>query len=548
MSAHTLTQRFLHKLQSLWHRADNYHEMAVSTVVGQALCLGLGLATIYTVGFIIYNLFFHPLRHFPGPLLMRATRATFCYKLIRGTISFDMLELHDRYGDVVRVAPDELAFADPSAWKVVFGHKSGVGGGGGSITTAAPQTFEKSETFYRPIPGLPRDIITAPGPQHAALRRQLSHGFSDKALREQRPVIVKYVDLFIARLKERALLASASHSPLLARGKDDAVNISLWYNYCSFDIIGDLAFGESFGCLENSNYHPWVRTVFDMVKLGVVFQTANHYWFIRRAIMAILSTEAMHRRRESHREMTMQKVLRRIELGKNGPRSDLVEGLLKKKDEWNMTLDELESNSSILIIAGSETTATVLAGVTYLLLKNPDKMKRLTDEVRDSFASEDEINFTSVNKLPYMLACLDETLRMYPPVPTGLPRVVPEGGATIAGHYVPENSIVAIHQWATYHKESNFRDPFGFHPERWLGDPGYADDRREALQPFHLGPRNCLGRNLAYVEMRTMLARVIWNFDMVLAEDSQDWMEKQMIYVLWAKGPLNVYLKPVERG
>lgn len=66
-------------------------------------------------------------------------------------------------------------------------------------------------------------------------------------------------------------------------------------------------------------------------------------------------------------------------------------------------------------------------------------MKKLTDEVRTTFQSEEEIDLTSVNKLSYMLACLDETLRVYPPVPTGLPRIVPKGGATIAGKFVPED-------------------------------------------------------------------------------------------------------------
>lgn len=104
-----------------------------------------------------------------------------------------------------------------------------------------------------------------------------------------------------------------------------------------------------------------------------------------------------------------------------------------------MSLDELEGNSSILIIAGSETTATLLSGLVYLLLKCPEKMKKLVDEVRSTFQDEGEIDLTSVNKLPYMVACIEEALRMYPPVPTGLPRVVPEGGATISGHFVPEN-------------------------------------------------------------------------------------------------------------
>lgn len=101
-------------------------------------------------------------------------------------------------------------------------------------------------------------------------------------------------------------------------------------------------------------------------------------------------------------------------------------------------MEKLQSNSSILIIGGSETTATLLSGVTYFLLTNPEAMAKLTAEVRGAFKSEDEIDFVSVSTLPYLLACLDEALRMYPPVPTGLPRVVPKGGAKISGNYVPE--------------------------------------------------------------------------------------------------------------
>lgn len=76
--------------------------------------------------------------------------------------------------------------------------------------------------------------------------------------------------------------------------------------------------------------------------------------------------------------------------------------------------------------------------MTFLLLTNPAAMAKLTAEIRGAFKSESDIDFASVSTLPYLLACLDEALRMYPPVPAGLPRVVPKGGASIAGHYVPE--------------------------------------------------------------------------------------------------------------
>jgi cytochrome P450 len=104
-----------------------------------------------------------------------------------------------------------------------------------------------------------------------------------------------------------------------------------------------------------------------------------------------------------------------------------------------MTTDDLISNGHIILLGGSETTATLLAGVTWLLLQNPAALARVTQEVRSAFTTEAEITITSVSTLPYMLACLNEALRIYPPVASGLPRRVPKGGAFIGGVFVPEN-------------------------------------------------------------------------------------------------------------
>ncbi|KAK2766542.1 hypothetical protein FQN53_006680, partial [Emmonsiellopsis sp. PD_33] len=89
--------------------------------------------------------------------------------------------------------------------------------------------------------------------------------------------------------------------------------------------------------------------------------------------------------------------------------------------------------------------------------------------------------------------------------------------------------------------------PDTYHPERFLGDVRFATDKREVLQPFHVGPRNCIGRNLAYAEMRLILARLVFNFDLRLAVESTGWMQSQKIFNLWQRGPLKVYLTPVRR-
>jgi cytochrome P450 len=107
------------------------------------------------------------------------------------------------------------------------------------------------------------------------------------------------------------------------------------------------------------------------------------------------------------------------------------------KDGLHLTQSEMESNASTLIIAGSETTATLLSGATYYLLRNPETMTKVVKEVRETFETEEDINFASASRLNYMLAVLNESLRIYPPVPAGIPRVIEDQGAMIAGRWVP---------------------------------------------------------------------------------------------------------------
>ncbi|EON96224.1 putative cytochrome p450 protein [Phaeoacremonium minimum UCRPA7] len=355
----------------------------------------------------------------------------------------------------------------------------------------------KWSMFYRPVEdaGMVTDIVFSEREEHGALRRQLAHGFSEKSMQNQEPLIRKYVDMLIDRLHEKG------------QGGLAPVNMADWYNFTTFDVIGDLAFGESFGCLEDSDYHPWVKAIFELGRVGVFFQAAAHYPMFQKLLMSLIPKSALERR-QHHIDLNKAKLQKRMELGQDRP--DLIEGLLQKKDDWNLDMEKLEANSALLIIGGSETTATLLSGVTYLLLMNQSALDRLTHEVRSAFSNEEDITLVSAGQLPYMLACLEEALRMYPPVPLGLPRVVPKGGATVAGHFVPEKvryslpitnhevlmrkTVVAVHQWAMYHNDKHFRDPFSYHPERFLGDEQFASDNRDAFQPFHTGPRNCIGR------------------------------------------------------
>lgn len=241
--------------------------------------------------------------------------------------------------------------------------------------------------------------------------------------------------------------------------------------------------------------------------------------------------------------------------------------VLKHNGEKGVELNskELSSNAGVMIIAGSETTATLLSGATYLVLKTPEVLQKLKDEVRGKWKKYDDITIEQVNNTPYLVAVLQEALRFFPPVPAGFGRYVEKGGAFVSGWYVPEGTTLAVSQYAVAHSQRNFKDPDMFVPERWMGDLRYADDNRAAVQPFSFGPRNCIGKvgillnesdhyalltslqNLAYAEMRLIFAKIIWTFDIELDAKSKDWMKECKVMTLWDKPELAVHLKEVVR-
>ncbi|KAK3953247.1 cytochrome P450 [Pseudoneurospora amorphoporcata] len=513
--------------------------------------IGAALLVSYIILQAIYNLTLHPLASHPGPFLHRASFFPYLYRQVTGTLPLDMLAFHARYGPVVRISPDQLSFSDPQAWKDIYGHRS----------PGQPE-FPKPYFFYR-AKNLPPSLLSESRENHGTLRRLMAHGFSERSMRAQEGIIGGYVNMLINGLRNASggfggeqgegrngVSEKEKEGVRVARSTGEKegkppvpVNMVSWYNWTTFDVISDLAFGEPFGCLKKAEYDPWVDAIGKGVRFGTVLMAIRTLGLedVLLPIIENLSNKA----RRFHRKRTMDRLERRVNLTKERP--DFMEGLLQKKEEWGMDMERLAANAGLLIIAGSETTATLLSGATYLLLKHPEAMKKLTEEVRSTFKSEEEITLSSVGSLEYMLACLNEAMRVYPPVPIGMPRVVPKGGAKVAGTFVPEGTVVAVWQWATNHNEQHFVEPFEFHPERWMHDPQFANDRLDAVQPFNVGPRNCLGRNLAIAEMRLILAKIVFNFDMQLANHGKDWLD-QRGFIVWDKHPLPVYLTPVERN
>jgi cytochrome P450 len=129
-----------------------------------------------------------------------------------------------------------------------------------------------------------------------------------------------------------------------------------------------------------------------------------------------------------------------------------------------------------------------------------------------------------LNTCVYLRACIEESLRMAPPAPGGFPREVCKGGATIDGHVIPAEANVFVPTWTIHHNPEYFPKPFTYRPERWIVNDGEegkdlgvskaeVQKAQKAFCAFSLGPRGCLGKNMAYIEMMLAIARVLFMFD-----------------------------------
>lgn len=468
---------------------------------------------------MVYNIWLHPLSRYPGPLLWRASRLPFLSSFIQGRLPHDIKKLHEQYGDIVRLAPDELSFIDPAAWRDIY-----------------PKNYVRPYEYKDQPPGkTASNLIACTEEEHARFRRILAPAFSERYTAAQEPLVRSYVDKLVLKLNERIENSSS-------RGLTDIDTVE-WINYVAFDIIGDLVWGSSFGCLDGLTTHPWIQTV-SQFKAATIVTSAKFYPWLYATLMAITPSSALNEVMEMWR-ITEQKVRQRIAAGSNRP--DIIGQLLEsEKDPMleSMSREEMEVNAMILVAAGSESVTTVLTGLLNYLLRNPDDLAAVTGEIRTAFSSGDKIAGPQLKQLPILNATLNEGMRLCPTIPDAMRRKVPAGGGVVAGEALPADTVVSVPPWATYRAERNFSEPERFMPARWLSNArnGVRDDKA-AFNPFSLGPHNCPGQNLAWLELRSILAKLLWTFDVSVPPgiDLPVW-EKQGIWWFWEKQPAIVRL------
>ncbi|OLN96585.1 Versicolorin B desaturase 1 [Colletotrichum chlorophyti] len=495
------------------------------------MALNYGSLAFYAGAFIvvyyfllgIYNVFFHPLRDYPGPLLWRASPVPKNMYMLMGTYAIRARKIHETYKGTVRVSPNELSYIQPQAWKDILGRP---------LKSELPKDlrFFGGETFGR------LSLVTTTPEDHTRQRRIFALAFSNTALKAQEPLLASYVDQMVEAMASLNV-------------RDGRINIVDLYNFCTFDIMADLTFGEPLLLLKNGNYTPWVHNLFAGLKFviwGVVLLQIP----VLGPLVQAVTAAPLKKKAQEHTNYAGSLVDRRLKL-RHHPKPDIWSFVLRcdGDGEKGLSVREMHANAAVFMVAGTETTATVLSGTTYYLLRNPRVYENLTKEIRGAFERSEDITIDNLMRLEYLYAVLMEGLRAYNPGGAGMPRIVPPGGAEICGEFIPEGTLVSVNPYAAFTHPDNWARPTEFVPERWLhpDDPQWKADKRNVHEPFSYGPRNCLGKNLAWLELRLMLAKTLWHYDLELCPGMEDWVV-QKAYLTWEKGPLMVNLKPVERS
>lgn len=283
---------------------------------------------------VIYHLFFNTLCKFPGPSLWAISSIPYARMFLSGKGHIKMRDMHQKYGPIVRIGPNDLSINHPDGMKDLRSHRK-TGTGENSKDPIVAQ-FNAD------------NIIGANRQDHQRYRRALAHGFSNQSMLDQQPIITGYVDQLIRGLHEEC---AEGTKPL---------DLAQWFNFATFDIIGDLAFGEPFGCLENKRLHPWICLIFAGVKELAFLTCLARFPWLNKFLMFFLPA-SLTRKWTEHKDTSRQKMRRRLSLKEDRP--DFIAAMMRR----TVASENVGFSNNILSLLLSMRLTSLLDPTDYVL-------------------------------------------------------------------------------------------------------------------------------------------------------------------------------------
>ncbi|KAF2653512.1 putative benzoate 4-monooxygenase cytochrome P450 [Lophiostoma macrostomum CBS 122681] len=453
---------------------------------------------------IVYRAFFHSLHHFPGPKLARLSNLWHVAQLSDWRNHELMERLHRRYGDIVRIGPNEVAVFTPEGFVAIHGPGS---------TCTKPAWYEmldqNTSTHNTRIPEI-----------HRVRRRLWDQGLSAKALQT-------YQDKINAKVKQ--LKAN------IFQRLETKINCTELFVYFGFDVMGEFAFGESFGMLESNRQHAGIQ----IIKKGML--VVGRFTPVPWLILLLQSLPFVKADWYRLQAFAHEQVLKRIAMKRDDQDviSKLIEGGRDPDDATKIDMHWLLGDALTMIVAGSDTVSIVLTFLFYEIAQTPTYIAKLRHELENVDITDNR----ELQSLPLLNALINETLRLHPPVPTGPLRQTPSEGLRIGNIHIPGDVQISAPLWSLGRLESSYTKAGEFVPERWYEGSGMIHDKR-GFAPFLAGKYTCVGKQLAMMEVRLVAAALVTGFDFEFVKGGDNTVVKDTKDCFTAiTGPLELLFK-----
>jgi cytochrome P450 len=368
---------------------------------------------------------------------------------------------------------------------------------------------------------------------HREQKKKVAGAYSLTNLLESEAAVDSCTKLFMSRLDEWA-----------ATGK--SIDLGMWLQYYAFDVVGEVTFAKKLGFLAMGGDVDGMMETIEGILLyaSLCGQVPEmHPLLLGNPLFPILmpSMETWN----AVLTFTLKAINSRTSIKRDGE-LELTDGgekdmlsrwaAVKNKDPLKMSTRDAIVHLSTNVFAGSDTTAIALRAVIYFLIKHPDKMAKVVEEIdaadKDNKLSDPISYKESIAHLPYTGAAIKEAMRLHPSVGLLMERHVPPQGAEICGQFIPGGTIVGINPWVLQHDPNVYQDPEAFIPERWLTTDVELLSRMEnSFLSFGAGSRTCVGKNISLMEMHKLIPQLLRQYTINLADPKAEWTTSNRWFV-----------------
>ncbi|KAH6662426.1 cytochrome P450 [Plectosphaerella plurivora] len=455
--------------------------------ISQGLLVYLAISSAYFAALFtsigVYRVFFHPLRHVPGPFALKVTQLYMPWLGRDGQLHRKFLRLHEEYGDFVRVGPNSVAILHEDALTAIHGARS--------------PCSKKGMGFYESLHYggcYNLDSITD-REQHRDRRAIWDKALSVNALKGYEAGTRNVVRSWLGRLEEVA-------------GRP--IDTSHYATLIAFDNMGGIGFSADFGTVREGREDKTLELL--QITFGTAASLGHVYW-----PMALMMNMPKFGMQHEFEQMGVRMADERLN-GNSEDKHDMLKYFLadlnseKPRSMVNMTT--VYADSLGILVAATDTVASALSLVFYHLARDATLRQKLYNEVAPLHGKTlpDEFVTSDLDTVSLFEGLVNEALRLNAPTPIGGPRSPPSEGITIAGTFFPAGTILYTPTQAYHSSERYFVRPHEFIPERWTTRPELVLNRK-AFFPFHMGRYDCVGKKLAKNVIRTCIAYTIYNYD-----------------------------------